>query len=101
MEGNRMKNVSEIKQEMVEKIKSLPLPIDFIVDEADADYGYKLNKDLSIESIGEYSEDVTTLEELTIVDLANLIYWNDPDCKGFKEIRGDNNGLLQERMEES
>jgi len=99
MEGNRMKNVSEIKQDMVEKIKSLPLPIEFIVDEADADYGYRLNKDLSVESIGEYSEDVPTLEELTIVDLATFIYFNDPGCKGFKEIRGDNNGLLKERME--
>jgi len=71
-----------LRKALIDKIKTLSLPIKFDICEADADYGYKVNKDLSVEAIGEYSkEDVQTLEDLTTIDLMYLVFFNDNEYK--------------------
>jgi len=78
--------VGEIKARMIERIKAMPHPVEFLVGEADGDYGYRMHKDLTISSIGDYSNpDAKTLEDLSIVDLANFLFRNDDECKKWRK----------------
>lgn len=60
----------------------MKLPIEFLVCEADADYGYRLNKDMSITPIGCYSdEDAKTIDDLATLDLVSLLFYNSKEAK--------------------
>lgn len=83
------KEIKSLKKRLISLVERMVIEfgtIAFSRGEADADYGYKVNPDFSVEGIGEYQESAYTLEELNIVDLVDLI-WVNRDEENRKEMR--------------